>query len=206
VRRRYSWTTLVALLAACGSTAPSLSRDERERLPLDARQEIFDAENDLIIARNRGDLAHDQLASVEASLDKLDDVQSSSQRRLAANPATSGRFSLLRQVIRAQRDYLEARQDVAEAEVAVAEQEIRTSKARLSYAKQRQLVRIGKEPSTSLKAFENTIAEEEAKARQTRSSSLDLRTKAQGLLDAWKNTQAQYAAQTGDFDSGIWLE
>jgi hypothetical protein len=204
VRSSRLW--LFFLLAACGSTGPSLTREERERLPLDARQEIFDAENDLIIARNRADLARDQLSAVEASLAELDDHQSHGEKRLGANPATSGRISLLRKVTRAERDYLDARHDVASAEVAVAEQETRIARVRLEYVKQRQLVRIGKAPSASLKAFEQTIEEQEAKGQQTRSSSLDLRTKAQALLDVWKNSQGEYAAQTGDFDSGIWLE
>jgi len=206
VRLSRSWPALLCLLAACGSTAPSLSRDERERLPLDGRQEIFDAENDLIIARNRADLARDQLAGVESRLAALDDVQSHSQKRLSANPAASGRIPLLRKVTRAERDYLDARRDVALAEVVVAEQEIRIAHVRLDFVKQRQLVRIGKAPSASLKAFEQSIEDQEAKGKQTRSSSLDLRTKAQSLLDVWKNAQAEYASQTGDFDSGIWLE
>ena len=57
-----------------------------------------------------------------------------------------------------------------------------------------------------LAAIERAIDEQEAKGKQTRSSSLDLRTKAQKLLDLWKYAQAEYAGQTGDFDSGIWLE
>lgn len=194
------------LLAACGSTAPLLTREERERLPLDGRQEIFDAENDLVIARNRADLAQDQLQSVQDELDGLDDVQSRNERRLAANPAGSGRIPLLRKTTRAQRDYLEARREVAEAEVIVARQEIRISQARLDLVKQRQLARIGKAPVTSLAGYERTIAEQEAKGKDTRASSMDLRTKAQRLLDAWKQAQAEYASQTGDFDSGIWLE
>jgi hypothetical protein len=67
-------------------------------------------------------------------------------------------------------------------------------------------VRIGKAPFASLTTFERAIEEQEAKGKQTRSSSLDLRTKAQGLLDLWKHAQADYAVQTGDFDSGVWLE
>ena len=95
---------------------------------------------------------------------------------------------------------------MALAEVTVAAQEIRMAQVRVDLVKQRQLVRIGKAPFASLAAFERTIDEQEAKGKQTRSSSLDLRTKAQGLLDLWKYTQAEYAVQTGDFDSGIWLE
>jgi hypothetical protein len=197
---------LLALCAACGSTAPSLSQAERERLPLDSRQAIFDAENDLVIARNRADLALDQLAAVEASLEALDDTEAHNRKRLGANPATSGRISLLRRLTPAERDYLDARRDVALAEVAVAKQEIRIAQARLALVMQRQLVRIGKAPSTSLPAMERAIDEQEARGKETRASSLDLRTKAQGLLDVWKNRQAEYAAQTGDFDSGIWLQ
>jgi hypothetical protein len=206
VRSSKTWLAAFLFLAACGSTAPSLTRDERERLPLDGRQEIFDAENDLIIARNRSDLAHDQLQSVRKALDGLDDVQKSCERRLAANPAHSGHVSLLRKVIRAERDYLDARRDVAEADVSVGEQEIRIAQSRVDLVKQRQLVRIGKAPFASLKRFEQAIDEQEAKGKQVRSTSLDLRTKAQGLLDQWKRSQAEYASQTGDFDSGIWLQ
>jgi hypothetical protein len=60
--------SLFGLLAACASTSPTLSRVERERLPLDGRQEIFDAENDVIIARNRADMAQERLRAVEESL------------------------------------------------------------------------------------------------------------------------------------------
>ena len=200
------WIAGLCLLVACGSTAPSLSRDERERLPLDGRQEIFDAENDLIIARNRADLASDQLRDVESTLAELDGIEKRYERRLDANPATAGRIPLLRKVVRTERDYLEARREVALAEVTVATQEIRIAQVRVDLVKQRQLVRIGKAPFASLPAFERTIDEEEARGKQTRASSLDLRTKAQRLLDLWKFTQAKYAAETGDFDSGIWLE
>ena len=75
-----SWLGAMCLLAACGSTAPSLSRAERERLPLDGRQEIFDAENDLIIARNRADLAADHLRSLDETIAGLDDVETRYER------------------------------------------------------------------------------------------------------------------------------
>lgn len=206
MRRLQPWLAGLCLLAACGSAVPSLSRNERERLPLDGRQEIFDAENDLIIARNRADLADDQLHGVESALAELDRILKRSESRLAANPATTVRIPLLRKVVRTERDYLDARRDVALAEVTVAAQEIRIAQVRVDLVKQRQLVRIGKAPFASLAAFERAIDEQEAKGKQTRSSSFDLRTKAQGLLDLWKYTQAEYAVQTGDFDSGIWLE
>ena len=197
---------LAGLLAACGSTSPALSRDERERLPLDGRQEIFDAENDVIIARNRADMAQERLRAVEESLDQLGDRQDRSEKRLSANSATSGNISLLRKVTRAERNYLEARRDVALAEVAVANQETRIARVRLNQVKQRQLARVGKAPITSLAAYERALQDEEERGKQTRSSSLDLRTKAQSLLDAWKTSQSDYAGQTRDFDSGIWLE
>jgi len=205
VRRLRPWLACLCLLAACGSTAPSLSRDERERLPLDGRQEIFDAENDLVIARNRADLANAQLHNVESALAELDVVQKRCETRLSATPAGSGHIPLLRKVVRTERDYIDARRDVALAEVTVAQQEIRIAQVRVDLVKQRQLVRIGKAPGSALAAFERAIDEQEEKGKQTRSSSLDLRTKAQGLLDLWKRTQAEYATQTGDFDSGTWL-
>jgi hypothetical protein len=200
------WLAGLCLLAACGSTAPSLSRNERERLPLDGRQEIYDAENDLIIARNRADLASDQLNGLESALADHDDIEKNCERRLATNPATAGRIPLLRKASRAERDYLEARREVALAEVTVATQEIRIAQVRVDLVKQRQLVRIGKAPGASLPPFEHAIDEQEARGKETRASSLDLRTKAQKLLDLWKYAQAEYATQTGDFDSGIWLQ
>jgi chromosome segregation ATPase len=200
------WLVAVCLLAGCGSTSPSLSRAERDRLPLDGRQEIFDAENDLIIALNRADLARDQVRSLKKAQDDLDDVQKSCERRLSSNAGQADRIPQLRKAIRAERDYFDARTDVAEAEVAVAQQEIRIARSRLDLVKQRQLVRTGKAPSASLKTYERVIDEQEAKGKQVRSTSLDLRTKAQSLLDLWKNAQAEYARQSGDFDSGIWLQ
>jgi hypothetical protein len=200
------WLTLICLVTACASASPKLSRDERERLPLDGRQEIFDAENDVIIQRNRTDMALEQLRSIEDALAQLDDRQDRSEKRLKANAASAGNISWLRKVTEAEHNYLEARQDVAEAEVKVAKQETRISKSRLDLVKQRQLVRIGKAPMASLHSYEKAIAEEEARGKQSRSSSLDLRTKAQRLLDAWKTAQADYARQTRDFDTGIWVD
>jgi hypothetical protein len=143
---------------------------------------------------------------VKSAQDLLDEIQKRSESRLAGKPTTSAHIPLLRKVVRTERDYLEARRDVAAAEITVAAQEIRIAQVRVDLVKQRQLVRIGKAPFASLAAFERAIDEQEARGKQTRSSSLDLRTKAQGLLDLWKYTQAEYAMQTGDFDSGIWLQ
>jgi hypothetical protein len=201
------WPVMAMLFfAACGTSAPSVSRSERERLPRDARQEIFDAENDLVIARNRQDEAMDRLHAVREAMDQLDERQARSEKRLNASPGGSSRISGLRQVARAEQDYLDARRDVAKAEVEVAEQETVTARARLDLVKQRQLVRIGKEPLASLKDFEKAIESEEAKGKERRASSLDLRSKAQALLDAWKAAQEGYASQTNDFDSGVWIE
>ena len=203
----HQWPIMVLLLAgACGTTAPSLSRAERDRLPRDARQEIFDAENDVTIARNRHDEAKDRLRALKVALDQLDERQGRSEKRLSATPAGPSRVSALRQVTRAEQDYLEARQEVAESDLEVAEQEVITARARLDLVKQRQLVRIGKVSLASLKDFERAIEAEEARGKQKRASSLDLRSRAQTRLDAWKAAQQGYASQTGDFDSGVWIE
>jgi len=194
------------VLMACGSTNPSLSRDERERLPQDGRQEIFDGENDLIIARNRADEARDRLAQVDAALEKLSPRQDRNEARLSHTPATANYGSHLRKVTRAERDYLDARREVALAEVEAARQEVAVARARLNLVKQRQLVRIGKEPLKSLPEYEQALTAAEGEAKAKHGSSLDLRTKAQSLLDAWKNAQAEYARTTNDYDSGIWLE
>jgi hypothetical protein len=200
------WPAVIGLLVACANTAPSLSRAERERLPMDGRQEIFDAENDLIIARNRADQARDQLQAVETSLDLLDAKFERNKKRLASQPASLTHIPLLQKAFTAHQVYLDARREVGRAEVEVAKQEIRIARVRLDHVVQRQLVRIGKAPLGSLDAFEKTSLEEEAKSKEARSSSLDLRTKAQALLDTWKNAQDDYARQTNDFDSGVWLE
>jgi chromosome segregation ATPase len=201
------WSVVILLLVgACGTSAPSLSRVERERLPRDARQEIFDAENDVIIARNRQDEAEERIRALRAALDQLDERQGRSEKRLSSSAGRTSRVSALRKVTRAEQDYLEARLDVAESDADVAEQEVVTSRARLDLVKQRQLVRIGKVPLASLKDFEKAIETQEAMGKQRRASSLDLRSKAQARLDAWKAAQEGYASQTGDFDSGVWIE
>ena len=201
------WPVVVLWLAgACGTSTPNLSRAERDRLPRDGRQEVFDAENDVTIARNRHDEAKDRLRALKVALDQLDERQGRSEKRLSATPAGPSRVSALRQVTRAEQDYLEARQEVAESDLEVAEQEVITARARLELVKQRQLVRIGKVSLASLKDFEKAIEAEEATGKRKRASSLDLRSKAQTRLDAWKAAQQGYASQTGDFDSGVWIE
>jgi hypothetical protein len=173
---------------------------------MDGRQEIFNAENDLIIARNRADQAQDQLRSVENYLDLLDVKFEQSKKRITSQPTSSIHLPLFQKTYVAQEVYLKSRREVGRAEVKVAKQDIRIARVRLDHVLQRQLVRIGKAPLASLDFFEKTILEEEAESNNLRSASLDLRTKAQTLLDAWKTAQDDYARQTNDFDSGIWLE
>jgi chromosome segregation ATPase len=193
-------------LAGCASSAPELSRAERERLPRDARQEIFDAENDLTIARNREDEAAKRRRALDEAIEAVGERHKRMEKRLEASKDGAARVAGARRVLRAERDYLEAQLDAAEAQVKVAERETSTARARLELVKQRQLARIGKVPIASLPEFEKAIATREARVKEARAGDLDLRSKAQSRLDAWKAAQAEYAAQTKDFDTGVWLD
>ncbi len=195
----------VVALDACGGGSVELSHEEYARLPADSQQEVFDAENDLVIAKNREDQAKERDHLLRVAQEELDERWKRAERRLLSSTGGS-RVGGARKVLEAHRAFLKAELDVAAVAIKVALLETELSRARLSLVRKRQLVRIGRAPMVSLKDLEHEVSEAEKRVKAARATDVDLRMRAQNQLGAWKNAEDEYARSSGDFDTGVWLD
>jgi len=204
VSRRVVFLAL-ALTLSCAPSVVRLTPDEYERLPRDYRQEIFDAENDLVIARNRLDEATDRKDAAERSLTDL----SQKWQRTSQALSTSGQAAKVpkaRKVFDTNVAYTTSIIDVAAAAIRRAEADVRVSRARLYLVRQRELARIGRVTVGSLKPLEDAVKDLETKLKATSAEEIELRTRVQTQLNAWKVAEDEYAASSGDYDTGVWGE
>jgi hypothetical protein len=201
------WIVPLALLAAlvlgCGSGATHLSREEYARLPREYKLELFDAENDLVIARNRQDEAEDRKDTAERALAELNRTWDRTNKRLAST-GQAAKIPRARHVFDMNVAYIASQISVAEAGInrAAAETEVRA--ARLELVAQRQAARIGRATTGSIKPFEANVAKLDDKLKAASTAEVDLRTRVQAQLTAWKVAEDEYVAAAGDYDTGVW--
>jgi hypothetical protein len=195
----------VVVVAGCSSNTVHLSREEFDRLPRDSRQEIFDAENDLVIARDQADDAVEKKQAAERSLGELDQRLKRATGRLTGS-GKAARIEQVRQVFAKHRGYVNAQIDVASATIRTSALQTSLSRARLQLTRLRQLARVGRVTDSSLKPFEDAVAALEKRVKDASKSETDLRAKAQTQLDGWKSAEDSYARAAGDYDTGIWEE
>jgi hypothetical protein len=188
---------------ACASGPTILAQDEYDRLPREYRLEIFDAENDVVIARNREEEARDHRAEAEQTLADLEQGWKRTNARLGASTQAAN-LPRARRVFDADVAYVETQIDVASAAIGRAEAETALRKARLDLVRQRQAARIGRVAVGSIKGFEGRVASLEQRLKAATASEVELRTKVQGKLNAWKTAEDEYAAATSDYDTGVW--
>ncbi len=190
-------------VAGCGSGATRLTHDEYARLPHEHRLEIFDAENDVVIARNREEEEEDKKAAAEKALSDIEDGWKKTSARLSS-AGQAAKVPKARHVFDTNVAYIEAQIDVANAAIERAEAETAVRRARLELVRQRQAARIGRATVGSIKGFEDRVAALEAKLKKAVAAEVELRTKVQGKLNAWKVAEDEYAAATNDYDTGVW--
>jgi hypothetical protein len=197
---------LLAPGLGCGSGVVSISPSEFDRLPRESRQEVFDAENDLVIAKNREDDAEDHKHSAQAASTRLEERWNRMSKRLAASNQQA-KVPLARKVFDAQGAYLAAEIEVASAEIEQARVETDLSRARLLLVRQRQLARIGRVTVGSLDPLEKSVTAFEASFKQASTATNTVRTRAEQQLEAWKTAEDEYTRTSGgDFDTVVWEE
>jgi hypothetical protein len=201
-RRLLSLAFVLALVGCAGGS--TLSHADFDRLPRDARQEIFDAENDLIIARNRQDGAEDRKRNTTRAYTDLDKRWKRTAQRLTA-AGQAAKIPQARKVVDAEGAYLSSEVQVASAEIQTTSLETELSRARLALVRQRELARIGRVTGASLKPLEATMTSLEARLKADATSATAVRTRAEGWLEAWKAAEDEYArASGGDYDTVVW--
>jgi hypothetical protein len=198
------FTALLGLSGtACGSGATILTREEYARLPHEYRLEVFDAENDVVIARNREEEERDRKAAAEKTLSDLEDGWKKTNARLSAS-GQAAKLPRARHVFETDVAYVEAQIDVASAAIRRAEAETQVRRARLELVRERQAARIGRAAVGSIKGFEDHVAALESKLKAATAAEVEQRTKVQGKLNAWKVAEDEYATSTNDYDTGVW--
>jgi hypothetical protein len=204
VKRRIVLAALAAcaLTLGCGSSGVILTHEEYERLPRDYRQEIFDAENDLVIARSSQDEAEDRKAGAERALDDLARTWRRTTQRLGSSGAA--KIAGAKAVYESHVAYAEALVDVAEAAVRRTAADVRLSRGRLYLVRQRQLARIGRATIASLKPLEDAVTDLENRSKAALADELGVRVRVQTQLGAWKAAEDRYVAASGDYDTGVW--
>jgi hypothetical protein len=195
----------MAFMLGCGSGAVQLTREEYARLPREYRLELFDAENDVVIARNHEEEAEDRKAAAEQTLTDLAQRWKRTNQRLSSS-GQAAKLPRARHVYDTNVAYVASQVDVASAAIRRAQAETRLRRAHLELVSQRQAARIGRATVGSIKPFEATVAALENKLKAATTAEVDLRTKVQTHLNAWKVAQDEFAAAASDFDTGVWEE
>jgi hypothetical protein len=195
----------LASLAGCGSGVVELTHDEYARLPNEYRLELFDAENDLVIARNRQDEAEDERAAAERAERDLADTWKRTTKRLNAS-GQSAKVSRAQQVYDLRIAYVASEIDVANGAIRAAEVETDLRRARLDLVRQRQAARIGRATVASIKPLEDNVKVYEGKLKTAAAAEIALRTKVQAQLNAWKVAEESYATSASDYDTNVWDE
>jgi hypothetical protein len=204
MRLRFMWLAAL-VLSGCGSTSVAISHEEFVGLPREYRQEIFDAENDLVIARNREGDARDKKGTAEQALNDLYARWDRTSKALGA-AGQAAKVSGARKVFDMNVAFVASQVDVAAAVIRTAEAGTRLSRARLDLVKERQLARIGRAALGSIKPLEDKVLSAEQQLKATAAAEVDLRTRVQKQLNAWKLAEDAYVASSGDYDTGVWGE
>jgi hypothetical protein len=204
IRRPCIWIAAL-ILSGCGSGSVAISHEEFIGLPREYRQEIFDAENDLVIARNREGDARDKQGTAQQALSDLYARWDRTAKALST-AGQAAKVSGARKVFDMNVAYVASQVDVAAAVIRTAEAGTRLSRARLDLVKERQLARIGRAALGSIKPLEDKVLAAEQQLKATAAAEVDLRTRVQKQLNAWKLAEDAYVASSGDYDTGVWGE
>jgi hypothetical protein len=202
--RRSLLLLLFAVPLGCGVSI--LPHNDFDRLPRDARQEIFDAENDLVIAKNREDAAEDKKRATLQVTHDLDLRWQRTTKRLTA-AGQAGKLPQAKKVLDAEEAYLNAEVQVQNAEIQTSRVETELSRARLTLVRQRELARIGRVTGASLKPLEADVKTYETQLKAADATATTIRTRAEGWLEAWKAAEDEYARGSGgDYDTVVWVD
>jgi hypothetical protein len=190
--------------SACGSQ-PRVEPQVVRRLPHDARQAVYEAENDVVIAKNHRDEARLEIARLRAERDAARAQWEHSQERLKKAGA-GDRVGGARHVLDARLSYVSAEEDAADAALDRADVEVDLARARAEQVRFAQAVRYGIAPEAQLAGFDEEVKKLDDAARAAEKKQLDLHANAIKAFEVWKQAAIEYARTTKDFDTGVWLE
>jgi hypothetical protein len=196
---------LLPLASGCAAPEAHVPPDVLQRLQAEARNEIYDRENDVAIAKNKLDEVQARAQAVQRQLASLDEVGKRARARLARAGAAD-RAGKLDQPLAARRAYLDAqlRQLAALREVAVAQ--IAAARGRMEQTRQRELVRTGHALARSMVPFDDNVMALDQRVSERERRDADLKQDTEKAYQAWQAAGSEYAKSTGDYDSAIWTD
>jgi hypothetical protein len=193
---------VLASAVGCGGSAASrkLSLKVEGTLtsvfPEDGRRWTYEAENEVIIALDQLDAARDALRDAERRLAHGEVVAQRAQEKKAGEPIAKARV-----------DLAEAEVALGEAKVRAAELAVFCARASLELTKARLAVRFDLPVEEGfVEAFEKQYkdcAEDLASRTTTADERQNMASKAR---ESWREARQTYVKQSGDHDSGFWVE
>ena len=200
------WATAAAgllglLAAACGGTSlrhtvttKSLAEASRE-----GRLWIYDAENEIVVALDRLDEALGELRTVRQQMSRAERAIERLEKRGSRGAVQLAEAWLV---------YLEAMEEWAEANVALCRKGLIVARAAVELARaeviQREDLVAGKDFSVQL--FQDQYKELNDEFGHRRKSVAGLRQQARTKETQWWSLRRRVVAQTGDHNSGLWIE
>jgi chromosome segregation ATPase len=188
-------------LGGCGGASLSHTIDE-DKLKEASRQGliwIYDAENEIVVALDRLDEGKDDLRRVRLRLREAEEM-------LEAAEAKKSRLGV--EMAESWIKYLERLEDWAEENIDSLKIGIVVAQATVELAKAQVINRedlLGGK-GFSIKVYQHQYNRLKKRYQRSRKRIRKMRTKARKLEEKWWTLRQRFVAQTGDYESGLWIK
>lgn len=188
-----------SLALGCGGTlSHTVDSDDLKEMSRHGQVWVFDAENEIIVALDRLDEARDEYREVKYRLTRAETMLDHAKKRGGSAEQVAEQFI----------EYLNKRKEWANENIALHKQGLLVARAGVELAKAQVINREdllgGKD--FSLKEFQTQHAELK-KAFDAAQKEVDQLAKAVRKSEQkWLSSRRNYTAQSGDYDSGLWIE
>lgn len=200
--------TLVLVLAGCG--VKRVPGDVLEKLPYEAKIELLEAENDLALAVDRLDEAHNEVARTREQLRRAKDRQKAADSEVSnAKDAVSKEVAQLAVAEAEKRvDYLRAHQKVNVKEESLAEKNLecadtRYEQSRLAAARKAKLE--GSE-RLSVETFDKQVKDCDTSYAALKEALKETNAEAEQMRNLWDQARASLAKKTFDARASPYVE
>ena len=190
----------MAALAGCGeSLSHTVDMDKLKEMSRQGQLWIFDAENEIVVALDKLDEAKDQLAQIKQRMKGAENSLSAAEKR-----NSRGAVEMAEQNIK----YLEAMEVWAKARIEAHRKGVIAAQAGVELAKAQVINREdllggkGFDMGNYQQQYDDLKKEYERELKRTNK----LRGVARAEEQKWWTLRRRFIAQTGDYDSGLWID
>jgi len=197
-----SLASLLGLLAVTGCGGGLSHRVDNDKLKDMSRQGqiwIYDAENEIVVGLDRLDDARDELRAVERRLKKAEEAVDRAEKR-------GNRMAV--EMAEEWVKYLEAMQRWAKARIKAQQVGVTSAEAAVELAKAQVINRedlLGGK-NFSIVDYQTQYDEWKKEYERDQKKAVSLRKSARKMEQRWWVLRRRNIAQSGDFDTGLWVE